>query len=605
MDSKRKKPFESSEIASIVLSDGHEMHILDSKKKILDWVKEHNKGTNGEPIIDFSETIIKLNDGNDFFWIGDLCNKINGIINLGTEEDITRTERGDIIIRNRIQFEVKYKVDFSNSILYNTQFYNTQFDKDVIFDGASFYSTTNFSGSSFYGFVSFHGIDVSHMKYKSDEVNIIYGRIDFINIHFYNDVSFGVLKWENTSNVHFSNNIFDGEVEFQLCSLIDSSKNKIDFSNNRFSSDVIIVGINNNKEKYYKLSINFDGSHFDKKLKIWGMYIRKVSMKNCHFNDTVNISLNKYDANSTLDFSYSTINCLFFIDSDLGDDKGLPIELNSEISFYKSYIRENAYIFLRNINNGEDNKKNGRLNFEFANILGNITIQDSFLEKIMMEKATTYGNINIENVQSEYDYDAIVSIKNGLIKSKKTFEALNFKAKEMESYTKKVLEEILTPEYLYKINTSKWWIFNIISLILTPALLIISIIIPFKGKRITLIREYTLLTFNRISNNYGMSWTRGIIFTIACSFIFYLLYSISMNTVELTWNVRTWMLFSSEYWEKVLGFLWLPNSDGFRDLLTNPTEVSIRSYIWFILGKIFIAYGIFQTISAFRKYGKN
>jgi hypothetical protein len=38
--------------------------------------------------------------------------------------------------------------------------------------------------------------------------------------------------------------------------------------------------------------------------------------------------------------------------------------------------------------------------------------------------------------------------------------------------------------------------------------------------------------------------------------------------------------------------------------LLNDNNVSVWSYSCFIIGKIFIAFGIYQTISAFRKYGK-
>lgn len=75
------------------------------------------------------------------------------------------------------------------------------------------------------------------------------------------------------------------------------------------------------------------------------------------------------------------------------------------------------------------------------------------------------------------------------------------------------------------------------------------------------------------------------------------------NKIEFSTDFSQWIFFNPTYWKEVIGYLWLPNLDDFKVLL-NDNNVSVWSYSCFIIGKIFIAFGIYQTISAFRKYGK-
>lgn len=76
-----------------------------------------------------------------------------------------------------------------------------------------------------------------------------------------------------------------------------------------------------------------------------------------------------------------------------------------------------------------------------------------------------------------------------------------------------------------------------------------------------------------------------------------------VNKIEFSNDFSQWIFFNPTYWKEVIGYLWLPNLDDFKVLL-NDNNVSVWSYSYFIIGKIFIAFGIYQTISAFRKYGK-
>lgn len=104
--------------------------------------------------------------------------------------------------------------------------------------------------------------------------------------------------------------------------------------------------------------------------------------------------------------------------------------------------------------------------------------------------------------------------------------------------------------------------------------------------------DSVLLYLNWISNNNGQSWTRGILFTLIVAFIFFIIYIKSLGVeFELNNQYKNYILFISSFPK-----LQLEKYSQFN----NIWYVSL--IIW--IARIFISYGIYQTVAAFRKYGK-
>lgn len=101
-----------------------------------------------------------------------------------------------------------------------------------------------------------------------------------------------------------------------------------------------------------------------------------------------------------------------------------------------------------------------------------------------------------------------------------------------------------------------------------------------------------LLFLNWISNGNGKSWSRGILFTLTIAFFFYWSY---LSVLGRTLNANDWwkeyVLFISSFPKLTLEKYAYANSEWLVSLI-----------IW--LARIFISYGIYQTVAAFRKYGK-
>jgi hypothetical protein len=121
-------------------------------------------------------------------------------------------------------------------------------------------------------------------------------------------------------------------------------------------------------------------------------------------------------------------------------------------------------------------------------------------------------------------------------------------------------------------------------------------------------QERLVLLFNKISNDHGINWFRGVLFTVITWLLFYSIFVMSKdNFYGLFHRGGTFLLTDSHFWSDAISFLWLPQgvsdlSNGLKE--HHPGIFSIIMAISFVFGKIFIAYGAFQTISAFRRHGK-
>lgn len=98
----------------------------------------------------------------------------------------------------------------------------------------------------------------------------------------------------------------------------------------------------------------------------------------------------------------------------------------------------------------------------------------------------------------------------------------------------------------------------------------------------------------KYSNKYGEDWFRALVFILCCWVAFFSLFVISRDGLGTTF---IWSDIS--YLKEAINFLWLLNSS--KDIESIRT---IWQVVFFLLGKISIAYGIYQLIAAFRKHGR-
>lgn len=202
----------------------------------------------------------------------------------------------------------------------------------------------------------------------------------------------------------------------------------------------------------------------------------------------------------------------------------------------------------------------GELNINHINANSKLQTKDSCV--INMECAINLGNINIRlNNISVVNYDTAKILRLASQKLNNSIEVTILKAIEHKLYFE---------EYKFKFSY-------------------------------TSISDYLLLWLNKVSNNFGTNWLAGCIFCLVISIIFLGLIGLSMDEYSFCMPPTQWVIFTKEYWIKTFEFLWLPYLDSFNNMISNP-KCTAWSVLFYIVGKSLIAYGIFQTIVAFRKY---
>lgn len=129
----------------------------------------------------------------------------------------------------------------------------------------------------------------------------------------------------------------------------------------------------------------------------------------------------------------------------------------------------------------------------------------------------------------------------------------------------------------------------------------LAIFIAFGFTYLFFNEDKILLFLNKNSNDFGVSWIVGVNFTILVGLITYLPilgYLYQNNCISFDLSINGLGNFFQNFGEILNPLKW-------TNLCLFNTEPTGWIYVWIFIGRIFIGYGYYQTIQAFRKYGKS
>lgn len=190
-------------------------------------------------------------------------------------------------------------------------------------------------------------------------------------------------------------------------------------------------------------------------------------------------------------------------------------------------------------------------------------------------------------------------IKNEFTKDNNIIESIKYHKEEMNLYCQELIfnNKILVRKRaksklvnISKKSTKSFFIRNANSLY-EKIKFCFKTTFSFSEERIT-------LWFNKYSNHFGTSWSRGLIFTLLATLLFYTFFLLSLSQdLAFEWS---WAAIN-ETFKHFVEFLNIANWS------IKPFGIENYNWAYFFLfiGRIFIGYGYYQTIQAFRKYGKN
>ena len=160
-------------------------------------------------------------------------------------------------------------------------------------------------------------------------------------------------------------------------------------------------------------------------------------------------------------------------------------------------------------------------------------------------------------------------------------------------------QEDFKNDWAYK--TIHWFLLQILNDQLGLSIVIMIALMSFAMLFIVVLREHDKITlwFNKNSNEFDTNWIAGVNFSILVGFITYFMVLLFMNNdIELDTSTEGISNFITSLVDVFNLTKWV-----------NLEIIDIRlegfPYLLLFIGRIFIGYGYYQTIQAFRKFGKS
>lgn len=224
------------------------------------------------------------------------------------------------------------------------------------------------------------------------------------------------------------------------------------------------------------------------------------------------------------------------------------------------------------------------------------------LDKIISNKEIAFENIEVQNINFDNSNIELLEMKNVIIED-------TFISNNLELGTFNAQGVVIQKSYFFANN------FTVHNLNRETCQFIVTeakrrnnniLAMEYKAKEMELYRKevrhwktagtFVLLFLNKCSNRYGKSWVQGIVFIVINWIFFFSLFVFFRDG----WG-DTFIWTDPVYMKEAVNYLWL--LDGLNSI-SNCEIMNWGMIAVFILGKVMIAYGIYQTISAFRRFGK-
>jgi len=343
------------------------------------------------------------------------------------------------------------------------------------------------------------------------------------------------------------------------------------------------ITLNSDTKNYY--FNNCDFNHLNADDKTFG---GKMRFHSCRFHQMFRLDNTTFE--NLLDFWDSIfLKKVIFFKVDFEKTTVFSIStFKDNVLFTYSKIYEQAIFRGTTVEKGID--------FSLAIIEGNLAIFDFTISDFPTKNGKLYKK-QYESLVSEdgeipqkNKRETFRIIKKQLSDQKNTIDASKFSFLESKTFRKQVWKKIFPP-IISKETKTKWkdeadtnnlnWIQQ------------------FKEWLDACI-NYAILFLNRWSNRHGTSYALGILYTLTIGALFYYLSITSTSKYDIAYSFD-WAIIK----ENIAGYVQFLIPTHRFTYLNNFMEgckLNPGFYIWDVLGRIFIGYGIYQTIQAFRKY---
>ncbi len=373
---------------------------------------------------------------------------------------------------------------------------------------------------------------------------------------------------------------------------IDTAFKDAYFSGSTFQDKSLLINcIFNGRSIFSKLTFNssavFSGSVFNNKTFFFhSIFNDEVSFTEVKF--VTDLSFHSSTCYKTIDFSKSIFddNIDFSKVSFLGKAFFTETEFKENVLFTDAIIKDDIVF------RGTKFKKG--LDLSLAVISGQINSFDIELKnyKSIDNDAKEIGDFDIKEKNKRETFRIL---KHHNIKQSNSIDYIEFARLEHAAYASELWKRIRGNRFI----SICLFLLKVIGF----PLLLLTYLIKWLDKKLNLreffsiLSDYLIFSLNRYSNNHGTSYWRGIAFTFLVGWAFF--YSSLLTTQGFDYTSFDWEVCKS-YFKYYFDFMNLTHKISYLE----AKSPGAWSYLWDFLGRVFISYGIYQTVQAFRKYKK-
>jgi hypothetical protein len=375
-------------------------------------------------------------------------------------------------------------------------------------------------------------------------------------------------------DISFTSNTFNCDT-FQI---VNSTIGTLEFSNNENSDSE-----NAKKNIFNKGNFKIHNCDFDSVF--W--------LKNVHFAENTTIDISSVKFLSGFFFDSISLNEIMFYSCDFFKEFRYDCNYNSSQFRECNFSGSTTFGGLLNINSSFlwfdncnfsklanfNNYWLHRLRLEDTTFLDNATFQEAYFDIItiirsIFEKKVWFDDIQIKKID-DCDRSTIRTIKQELQKVDNKIDYNRFRVYEFNAYRKDIRKKL----FEFKKDKNRFY--------------------HRKREPIQLKRDLFILDVSDIVSEYGTDWKKAIKFTLIAGFAAFSLF-FTFENITRTVNLNNWQDF-------VYGFFRFFLITDFKNEYYHDGESILKfncflSLLPFIIGKIAVAFGIYEMIQSFRKF---
>ena len=520
-------------------------------------------------------------------------------------------------------------------------FENAKFQKEIDFSQAIFYDTIYFSETEFC-------TDIK--EYKKESIN-------FENAQFCKKVRFHHCKFHNT--VRFENTSFNKLADFYSAHFHKAQQfhftdflDRAIFSNTEFDEEVQFlhcrvetrVSYIRFESTIFRRGLDISRSNFNNNINLWDIKIEEEGVLYI-FNNRDNVKYkNDFEVQDKTPLIYNQIRETYRIIKDNFYKQNNKVEglrfYEKEMSVYLEEKRaedEKTEGFFSDVSTKvikiKDQIKKASYNLQpfFTKLKNNIIISNLFVYTIpvIIDRKTRMGikyvllffsvvSLSLYMIEKSYYWFWLLALALILLVLLKFYENRKSTREivKQNNYISPLLLFIMTIIFLVIIygqedfkndwayKTIHWFLLQISKILndqLGLSIVIIIALMSFAMLFIVVLREHDKITlwFNKNSNKFDTNWIAGVNFSLLVGILSYLAVLVAMNDdIELDTSTEGISNFITSLVDVFNLTKWV-----------NLEIIDIRlegfPYLLLFIGRIFIGYGYYQTIQAFRKFGKS